>query len=267
MGRFPIDESGQYRVAGLPGPGVLFVRSHGEKTYPLSVGAEDIDGYEGKNYLLTTPTGLPLSNWHRIQQIDPSADATSHTLDLTLSAGTSLKGRIVRPEGTPDSAVEAQGLVKKNPFFDELMNDTFTVHNYEATVPRNLFFRTDDNSLVAHLHLDGAPAKLDVTLQPSVTVRGRLIETETGEAAVGYHLHCDSSKQGEFRIDDVRATNENGRFEIKGLLAGNIYQMDSSNVQRFVSQKNGFTVDLTNAKPGDVLELGDVTGRNAKSSK
>ena len=80
-------------------------------------------------------------------------------------------------------------------------------------------------------------------------------------------MHCESSKQGEFRIDDVRATNEEGRFEIKGLLAGNIYKMDSSNVQRFVSQKNRFTVDLTNAKPGDVLELGDVTGKKAKSSK
>ena len=65
----------------------------------------------------------------------------------------------------------------------------------------------------------------------------------------------------------LRATNEEGRFEIKGLLAGNIYKMDSSNVQRFVSRKNQLTVDLTNAKPGDVLELGDVTGKNAKSSK
>ncbi len=270
IGRFPIDESGHYRVAGLPGPGVLFVHSKGEKTYPLSVGAEKVDGYKGKNRLLpTTPhASLPLSNWHRIQQIDPPVDAQSHTLDLTLSAGASLDGRIVRPEGAPASAVEALGLVEKNSFFGELMDDTFTVHDYEPAVPRNLFFRTVDNSWVAHLHLEGAPpAELTVTLQPSVTVRGRLIETETGEEAIGYHVHCESSKQGEFLIDDVWATNEEGRFEIKGLLAGNIYKMDSSNVQRFVSQKNRFTVDLTNAKPGDVLELGDVTGKKAKSSK
>ena len=50
-------------------------------------------------------------------------------------------------------------------------------------------------------------------------------------------------------------------------LAGNIYKMDSSNVQRIVRQVYRFTVDLTNAKPGDVLELGDVTGKKAKSSK
>ena len=268
IGRFPIDETGHYRVVGLPGPGVVLVHSSGKKTYPLSVGAEKVDGYEDKNYLPTTPIGLPLTNWHRIQQIDPPADARSHTLDLTLTAGASLVGRIVRPEGAPATVVEVQGQVAKNPFFRELMDDTFTVHDYEPGVPRNLFFRSVDNSWVAHLHLEDAPpADLSVTLQPAVTVRGRLIETETGEAAVGYHVHCKSSKYGRLRLDDVRATNEEGRFEVKGLMAGYIYQMDSSNVQRFVSGKNQFTVDLTHAKPGDVLELGDVTGKNAKSSK
>ena len=177
-------------------------------------------------------------------------------------------GRIVKPKGAPSSAIEALGLVEKNPFFGELMDDTFTVHDYDPAVPRNLFFRTVDNGWVAHLHLEGAPPKeLAVTLQPSVTVRGRLIETETGEEAVGYHVHCESSKQGKFRIDDVMATDKQGRFEIQGLLAGNIYKMDSSNVRRFVSRKNRFTVDLTKAKPGDVVELGDVTGKKAKSSK
>ena len=265
MGRFPIGAEGRYRTAGLPGPGVLFVRSSGKKVYPLGVGAEKIEGYDAEgSYLPTTPTGYPLSNWNLLQFIDPSVGVGSYRCDLTLSAGGSLAGRIVGPNGAPGASIEAMGLVEKNGFFEPLKDDKFTATDYRPDVPRNLFFRTTDQSLIGYLHLEGKPpADLTIRLQPSVTVRGRLIETETEDPAAGYELYCDSSKQGEFRIADT-PTDKEGRFEIKGLMAGNVYKMDSGNVQRFVSQKNGFTIDLTHAKPGDIVDLDDVTGKNAK---
>ena len=267
IGQFPTDRSGRYRVVGLPGPGVLLVRSYGATVYPLSVGAEKVDGYDAKrNYLPTTPTGMPLSNWNRIQQIDPPADAPSWTLDLTLSAGPSIQGRVLGPNDLPASDIEVHGTVEKNSFYKPLTDNKFTVHNFDSAVPRNLFFKSAKNSLVGYLRVEGTPpADLTVRLQPGVIVRGRLIETETDDVAAGYHLYCKSSNWGEFRIDDT-TTEMNGRFELKGLIAGNSYKIDSSNASRFSNQKNGFTIDLTDAKPGDVIELGDVTGKRAKSS-
>ena len=266
MDRFPIDEAGHYRVAGLPGPGVLLVRSLGKTVYPLSIGAEKVDGYNPKNQSLpTSPVGLPLANWHRVQQIDPAIGAKSFTFDLNLSAGLSLAGQVVELGGMPASNVEALGLVDKNQFFARLKDNKFDVHHYNPAVPRNLFFKASGSSLVGYLHLEGTPPKqLTVRLQPAVTVLGRLTETETGEDAVGYNLYAQSTKLGEFRIDDT-TTDEHGRFEIKGFLAGNVYKMDASNPQHFVNQKNGFTIDLTNSKPGDVIDLGYVTGKKAKS--
>src|SRR5262249_52747051 len=159
------------------------------------------------------------SNWNRIEPIDPPVDAESFALDLTLSAGASVVGRVVGPDGAPASGVEVLGLVEKNPFFGELKDDKFTINNYEPAVPRSLFFKAAKNSLVGHVHLEGAPpAELTVALQAAVTVRGRLIETETDVEAAGYHLYCESTKQGNFRLDDTD-TDESGRFEIKGLLA------------------------------------------------
>jgi beta-lactamase regulating signal transducer with metallopeptidase domain len=263
--RFLTDAEGRYRTAGLPGPGVLLIRSFGKKTYPRSVGAEKIEGYEpGINYVPTTPIGLPLSNWNLVRFIDPAADAESYTCDPMLSAGVALVGRVVGPNGAPVSSIEAFGLVETNGFFGSLMDDRFTLINYRPDVPRDLFFRTADQSLIGYLHLEGEPpADLTVRLQPSVTVRGTLIETETEDPAAGYGLYCDSSKRGEFRIADT-TTDKEGGFEIKGLLAGNVYQMNAANVQRFVNGRNHFTIDLTDAKPGDVVELGVVTGKNAK---
>lgn len=268
MERFPIAAGGRYRTAGLPGPGLLLVRSFGKKIYPRSVGAEKIEGYDPKsNSIPTTPTGLPLSNWHLVQFIDPSVDAASYDCDLTLSAGVSLVGRIVGPDGSPVSHIEAFGLVEKNAFFEPLTDDKFTVNNYQPEGSRNLFFKSADQSLVGYLHLEGKPpADLTIRLKPSVTARGKLVETEADEPAAGYQIFCESSKQGNFRLNDT-TTDKNGWFEIKGLMAGNVYRMDSVNVELVSNGKNRFTVDLTNAKPGDLVEFGDVTGKNAKPKK
>jgi len=44
--RFPVDKFGHYRVPGLPSPGVLLAKANGATQYPLSVGAENVDGYK-----------------------------------------------------------------------------------------------------------------------------------------------------------------------------------------------------------------------------
>jgi hypothetical protein len=39
--------------------------------------------------------------------------------------------------------------------------------------------------------------------------------------------------------------------------------MDAANPQHFVNGRNEFQIDLSTAKSGDVIELGDVTGPNS----
>lgn len=266
-GRFPVGKLGRYRVVGLPGPGVLLARSYGKRQYPLAVGAEKVDGYEpDSKFLPTTPTGMPLSNWNRVQQIDPPKSAESFSFDLSLMSGDSVTGQVDGPREFKKFELEATGL-NDNQFWSALNGSKFVVQNYDAKRPRRLLVRTKDRSLVGTLLVEGAsPTDLIVKLQPSVTITGRLIETETDEAAVGYAIHCRESTLGNFRVGTNSgsiSTDEDGRFEISGLLAGIEYSMLSSNVQRFSSGKNDFKVDLTNAKPGSKINLGDVTGKNA----
>lgn len=270
MGRFPVDKSGHFRVAGLPGPGLLLARAYGKKQYPLAVGAEESEGYDADSkYLPTTPIGMPLTNWNRVQRIDPSKDAKAYYYDLSLKAGNSVVGRVESPRELKEFELEALGLHDEM-FWSSLKDSTFTVQNYEVDKPRRLFVRTKDRSLVGTLLVEGhSPSDLVLKLQPSVTITGRLIETETDETAVGYGIHCSQSTYGYFRIEDNSnnaMTDEDGRFEISGLLAGIEYSMSSFNVQRFSSGKNDFTVDLTDATPGSKIDLGDVTGKSAKKN-
>ena len=161
------------------------------------------------------------------------------------------------------------GQIPRDVFFRKLKDDSFSCDgDYSAELPpRSLLQWPMDGSLVGYLHLEGTPPEeLMVQLQKAVIVRGRLVDTETDEPAAGFHFLCDSSKRGAFRVDRDES-DERGRFELKGLLAGNVYKMDAANRESFISRKNGFTIDLTNAKPGDVIELNDVTGKNVQKKE
>jgi beta-lactamase regulating signal transducer with metallopeptidase domain/protocatechuate 3,4-dioxygenase beta subunit len=270
--RYRTDSDGRYRVLGLPGPGVLLVTSQTGKTYPKAVGAESVDGYREKNrYIPTTPIGLPVSNWHLIKQIDPAPNATSFTCDLVLDAGQSVSGRVVGPDGGPVSEISVFGEVigewfwTPRPWDKARKSSRFTVYSYDVQRPRQLFFKNSDETLVGQYRLEGkAPEEIVVTLEPAVRVTGRLIENETDLPAARYGLYCEKTALGEFRIDDCR-TNDEGRFEINGLIAGLVYEMNAYNERHFTNNRNRFQIDLTAANPGDIFDLGDVTG--PKSSR
>ncbi len=271
MHRYRIGKEGRYRTLGLPGAGVLLVRADGG--YPRSVGAKRVDGYEaemGGGYLPTNPTSLPLSNWNFIKQINPESDATSFTCNVELDAGLSIPGRVVGPDGESITDLNVLGEVVNVAFWKPHATNTFTIEGYDGKGPRQLFFKNNDETLVGQYRLEGdVPEKIVVTLQPSVRVTGRLIENKTELPAIAYELHCDKtslfngmSLSTRFRIDDSR-TDDDGRFEIRGLVPGMIYDMDAANPQHFVNGRNEFQIDLTTAKSGDVIELGDVTGPNS----
>lgn len=267
--RFPIGADGHFKTAGLPGPGVLMVRNQGKTVYPRGVGAKDVPGYDSdSNYIPTTPVGFPLSNWALIKPIDPAVDATSFNCDLTLSAGESVTGRVIGTNGQPLKKFEALHQVVNSHFWELCPDGLFKLHNYDGPGPRQMFFRSTDLSQVGQLKVEGAaPKELSVTLEPGVTVAGKLIETETNEPADGYGLYCNDTSAGEFRLEEDLTTDGDGRFTIRGLVAGLTYEIHASNRKRFNSGKNNFTIDLTSAKPGDAIELGDVTGKNVKRAK
>jgi beta-lactamase regulating signal transducer with metallopeptidase domain len=277
--RYETDSDGRYRVLGLPGPGVLLVTSQ-VSGYPLAAGAETIDGYDASRGVIPTapfPLRLQYSEWTLLNQIDPAADAISFTRDLVLDAGGSIPGRAVGPDGKPISDLNVLGQTEGDEWWrprnqDNVpATDRFTVNDYDGKGPRQLFFKNQDETLVGQYRLEGdAPEEIVVTLQPSVRVTGRLIEDETNLPATRYFLHSETCSlfnekypPEKFRIHWL-LTDDEGRFEIKGLMAGVAYKMNGLNERNSADDRNGFTIDLTAAKPGDVIELGDVTGTDSE---
>jgi beta-lactamase regulating signal transducer with metallopeptidase domain len=275
--RYWTDSDGRYRTLGLPGPGVLLVRSQ-VPGYPLASDAETIDGYDAAGgFIPTAPYPARVSEWHLLKQIDPATDASSFTCDLVFDTGVSIPGRAVGPGGKPITDLFVFGQTERDrdwrPRLEDVRTfDRFTVNGYDGKGPRQLFFKNQDESLVGQFRLEGdAPEEILVTLQPSVRVTGRLIDHVTDLPAARYFLLCEKCTlfnekhpPVDFRIHWC-FTDDEGHFEIKGLMAGLAYTMNSLDEGNF--RNSPFTIDLTAAKPGDVIEIGDVGLASESDSK
>ncbi|QDV44536.1 Regulatory protein BlaR1 [Stieleria neptunia] len=274
--RYVTDSDGRYRLLGLPGPGVLLVTSL-DPGYPLATGVETIEGYDQSvGTLPTTPFPIKASNWHLVKQINPAKDAISLTTDLTLDGGVRIPGRVVGPDGKPVSDLYALGLTEGDKYWspkyhDKVrLTDQFTVNGYDGKGPRQLFFKNQDETLVGQYRLEGtAPPEIAVKLEPSVRVTGRLIENETGLPAARYFVACGecllsgNAPPLDFMIHWCHSDND-GEFEIKGLMAGHVYKMKARDRS---GKKVDFTIDLTDTKPGDVIDLDEFGRTSSKRSR
>lgn len=273
--RYVTDSDGRYRVLALPGPGVLLVTSQ-MPGYPLAAGAETIEGYHAADRTIpTTPLPVRVSKWHLLKQVAPTTEATSFTSDLVLDSGVSIPGRVLCPDGKNITDLHVLGLTERDQYWspkyqDKVrLTDRFKVNGYDGKGPRQLFFKAQDETLAGQYRLEGdAPEEIVVKLQPSVRVTGRLIESKTDLPAPRYFLACNECSLGE-RVPPVKFmihwcnTDDEGRFEIKGLMAGLSYKMYTLNESNNINKDNNFTIDLTTAEPGNTIELGDVPGPNA----
>lgn len=267
--RYRTDRDGNYRMLGLPGPGVLLVKSQ-VSGYPLASGAETIDGCnDSRDFIPTTPfplQGIFMREYHLLKQIDPAANATTFSSDMTLDAGLSISGRVVGPDGKPIFDLRVLGQTDQDQYFrpkpaDNVSpSDKFTVNGYDGKGPRQLFFKNGAETLVGQYRVEGDVDKeIVVTLQPSVTVTGRLIQKENDLPAARYFVACEECSLGSEKSQPMNFTihwchtDDDGRFEIKGLMAGAKYKMNAFKQSNDIR----FTIDLTDAKPGDVIEIDD----------
>ncbi len=190
------DEDGSYRLAGMPGPGLVAV------PFPLGpVGVRFVDGYLRAHerddefgvkeiYLPTIP--IPTMNYSAIARIDPATGARSVKRDVTLDPGWTFKGTVLGPDGRPLAGAWGIGLTARGTFWEsdyEVMKTAeFTVSGYNPHRPRPIIFQHPEKGLVGVAQ----PPKnkgdsITVQLRPGATVEGRLVDPD-GRARAGVEL-------------------------------------------------------------------------------
>jgi protocatechuate 3,4-dioxygenase beta subunit len=264
-----------FRMTVPPGEGFIYANVRGRETPYTRARLRKEDkgkGIGGTGDGETTTIMLSAYNAYKI--IDVPAGAEDFKVDLVMTRGLTLKGRVVDPDGKPVTGVRCHGLSSTWGFIKTLPDATFEVHGLEPGHPRQLGFAHKERRLVGAVIIKDedlkSEAPLEIRLGPPGSVKGRLVD-EDGLPLAGATLSVmtvelngiDNLPPGHGALwpdDETFTAGADGRFEVVGLKPGakcfiGVNYKTRPNVRVDTGQVfRGIAVE----RLGEVRELGDI---------
>jgi hypothetical protein len=246
-------EDGSYRIAGLPGPGLIGVYYY--KDHYLRVSQRDDGDAIKEETLETAPFHLHFpDNYFALARIDPDKTAETAKRDVTLDPGRTFKVTVQGLDGKPLSGGRAFGQANRHAGErEEMKTAEYTVRGVSRRQPGQVLFQHLEKGLVGLAkppREDGGT--VTVRLGPGATVTGRLVDaagkprpgveldlTLGGDEKTPWHPHFSESVQ----------TDREGRFRIPALLPGQEFRLYNREGNLSFGEK---------LRPGETRDLGDV---------
>jgi protocatechuate 3,4-dioxygenase beta subunit len=241
---------GSYRVAGLPGPGLVAV--HRWDHYLPAPDRDDDDGVNTSS-LSTAPHHIGFTiNYSALARIDPAKGAISVKRDVMLDPGQTFTGIVLGPDGQPLAGAFGMGI-------GQMKTAEFTMRGFNPRGTRELLFRHAEKGLIGL----APPPKADggsigVRLQPGASVVGRLVDAE-GRPQADVALSVRFRPKGgpaheQYSTHEPIRTDREGRFRIEALPPGYEFELWLNKGRRLLAGDGlrwGQTKDL-----GDVVMKG-----------
>jgi hypothetical protein len=271
-------DDGTYRIAVLPGRGLL-VAETGGSIYP-ELDPEVVEMPDPMTYIPPIYT-----RGQAFAEIDVAPGAPPLTRDFKLDPGRTLTGALIDPDGKPIAGARAYGEFTIGGWSWPHASEHFTVYglmpprpktvgrllkvrNVESLAalvmpenPRALVFQHKGRRLAGFIDVaSSAEGPLQVRLQPWAVVSGRLVGTD-GRPRAGIAFLPEI--MGKARLGGGKighwpyriTTDREGRFRVEAIVPGLRYRLTLENASG-VSTDTGPIV--TPLKPGETRDLGDV---------
>jgi RNA polymerase sigma factor (sigma-70 family) len=266
---FGADENGEYKIAVLPGRGILGAQSPGG-TYRMGVGIDKIRGLKaypdgtvraGLKFVMR-PQLLEWRNLHTLVEVDPKEGEASVTTDIVLDPGRTLKGKLVGPDGEPVAGALMLGARDHIAAWSDqpLPSADFEVYSLGPDAKRALLFYHEAKQLAGAFRIKPDEAgPVTVRLERCGTLTGRLVDAG-GLPQAGAQLKWYRPTEGgdaQFEKGSLPSpikTGKDGRFRVAGLVPGLKYSLYLTKG----SVVAGWPVSGATTKAGEVKDLGDV---------
>jgi len=269
-GARPTDAAGRYELAVPAGRGVLAFRVGDLDRYPTGQGAERLPGYLPQYRSIQSPTSssIETTDFHRLAEVNTPPGAESATLDLQVGVGGTVALTILDPDGQPLEGAEVLGVGEFTHGLAHFQpTSVATIMALTPDRPRDLVVWHLGRKLVgtAKLDLAGGPAQ-SIKLGPWGEVRGRVVHPDStprgrlGLYTLERHYPDQPRADGslihpETLTDGGLATDPAGRFQIRGLIPGQTYEIVVTDADDHAI--GTLTADLV-VRPDEMKDLGDV---------
>jgi hypothetical protein len=193
--------------------------------------------------------------------IDPTEGTETYALDFQLTAGRTLSGTIVDPDGRPLAGCSAAGLVAMSSQPQLLKDAAFTVTALDPAEVRTVAFLHHERKLAGALKIGATePTIAVVKLQPCGSVSGRLLDRE-GKPVAGARVVLGYQNQAVGGLIPSRGgptleTGPDGRFRIDTIVPGE--EFDIRFPQRGMPPSAAGAVRRLTMAPGEVRDVGDI---------
>ena len=258
-------EDGSYRVAGLPGPGLVAVRS---VDHYLRFSDRDDEYGTKQKTMNTAPYGLIFpENYAAIARIDVAKGVDSVKRDATLDPGATFTGTVLGLDGAPLPGARGFGLTGAH--WGERGEHTpmkwsqFNILGFNPRRPRDIIFQHLEKGLVGIAELSKAKGdSVSVQMEPGAVVTGRLIDAN-GQPRAGIELDVWFLLKAEFHwikyFPDPVNTDREGRFRIGALLSSYDFRLSDHKVDPFGRSDWKARVPVGGGlRSGQTKDLGDV---------
>jgi RNA polymerase sigma factor (sigma-70 family) len=225
-----IKEDGSYRIAAMPGPGMIAV--YGRQNHYLRVDQRQDEygskGLSDEEY----PPHLRGSNCGALTRVNPANGVEKVKRDATLDPGWTLKGTILGPDGKPLAGTRSMLLVGH--WWDQEATKTAEFSAwFNPQELQEIIFQHPQKGLIG---VAQPPKKngdsITVRMEPGATVTGRLVDAH-GKPRAGVELGVSFRPKGWrswFDYLPVRIkTDHEGRFHVENLLPGGKFRLTDGN--------------------------------------
>lgn len=248
---------GSFTITAVPGAGFISFRALDHSKYKRAakspgIGSSIQDDMPG--LYMTVPHAVMAWEVNALKEVDVKR-TEPNDVQIVVRSGENVYGQVKTADGWPATDIIYSGLFEQGGW-SPVKGESFVVEGYYEDEARDVYFYHPATSTAAHVRLQGkVPKPLVVKLQPAATIRGRLLDKGglpiVGAPIKGSNIIDNNLGRPELAID----TDDDGRFEIPGIVPGQSYSAYT------VIEKRGVPPvfkDMVVDK-AEVKDLGDIT--------
>lgn len=258
------DADGRFRVAALPGGGLIAVQS-ADRAF---LTAEPLDPQVATNVLRALNVPFSPEGYEGLALVNPPTDVESIACEVALRPGRALRGVVVGPDGEP-MADGREIRLETHIGTERLPDGLYSIIHPHPGQAETIVYHHPDRDLGGFLDVTGEEEEiLRLELEPTGTVAGRLVDEDgRPQPDVELQVLCHTSGSASSRPHMVpnTTTDSDGRFRIGKLIPGLKYQILALKPRRL--RQNNYDADgyiahdqaWWSVEPGEVQAWGDVT--------